>query len=177
VGGSTHWQYSSTSASGHLFRQDGLSSRGFPGDMVSTVRSRLLQSFQRAIFLRPRSRRGAALPPLLPARRARSRLTFAPPTCSNAAATRLLELQPAFSLGRTLLAAVLTEALLAYVLQRAVHSTRPPAENTAEKQRVRQQMLARNWHDDAISPELDSFCQKSHFDCRLIWPLLKVHAE
>ena len=27
--------------------------------------------------------------------------------------------------------------------------TRPPAENTAEKQRVRQQMLARNWHDDA----------------------------
>jgi molybdopterin/thiamine biosynthesis adenylyltransferase len=32
--------------------------------------------------------------------------------------------------------------------------------NTAEKQRVRQQMLARNWHDDAISPELGSFCQK-----------------
>jgi hypothetical protein len=25
----------------------------------------------------------------------------------------------------------------------------PPAENTAEKQRVRQQMLARNWHDEA----------------------------
>jgi hypothetical protein len=40
--------------------------------------------------------------------------------------------------------------------RRAVHSTRPPAENTAEKQRVRQQMLARNWHDDAISPELGS---------------------
>ena len=39
---------------------------------------------------------------------------------------------------------------------RRVHSTRPPAENTAEKQRVRQQMLARNWHDDAISPELGS---------------------
>jgi DNA-binding transcriptional LysR family regulator len=38
----------------------------------------------------------------------------------------------------------------------------PPAENTAEKQRVRQQMLARNWHDDAISSELGSFCQKSH---------------
>jgi hypothetical protein len=38
----------------------------------------------------------------------------------------------------------------------------------------RQQMLARNWHDDAISPELGSFCQKSHFDCRLISPLLKV---
>jgi hypothetical protein len=36
-----------------------------------------------------------------------------------------------------------------------------------EKQRVRQQMLARNWHDDAISPELGSFCQKSHLDCRL----------
>src|SRR6202043_4033602 len=32
--------------------------------------------------------------------------------------------------------------------------TRPPAENTAEKQRVRQQMLARNWHDDAISSEM-----------------------
>ena len=39
--------------------------------------------------------------------------------------------------------------------------TRLPAENTAEKQRVRQQMLERNWHDDAISPELGSFCQKS----------------
>jgi hypothetical protein len=55
-----------------------------------------------------------------------------------------------------------------FAKRRAVHSTRPPAENTAEKQRVRQQMLARNWHDDAISPELGSFCQKSHFDCRLI---------
>jgi hypothetical protein len=31
-------------------------------------------------------------------------------------------------------------------------------EMTAEKQRVRQQMLARNWHDDAISSELGSFC-------------------
>jgi hypothetical protein len=41
----------------------------------------------------------------------------------------------------------------------------PPAENTAEKQRVRQQMLARNWHDDAISSELGSFCQKSHLEC------------
>jgi len=40
--------------------------------------------------------------------------------------------------------------------------TRPPAENTAEKQRVQQQMLARNWHDDAISSELGSFCQKPH---------------
>src|ERR1700720_1761999 len=29
-------------------------------------------------------------------------------------------------------------------------------------QRNRQQMLARNWHDDAISSELGSFCQKSH---------------
>jgi hypothetical protein len=46
--------------------------------------------------------------------------------------------------------------------------TRPPAENTAEKQRVRQQMLARNWHDDAISPELGSFCQKSHLIAGLI---------
>jgi hypothetical protein len=45
---------------------------------------------------------------------------------------------------------------------------RPPAENTAEKQRVRQQMLARNWHDDAISPELGSFCQKSHLIAGLI---------
>ena len=44
----------------------------------------------------------------------------------------------------------------------------PPAENTAEKQRVRQQMLARNWHDDAISPELGSFCQKSHLIAGLI---------
>jgi len=52
--------------------------------------------------------------------------------------------------------------------RRAVHSTRPPAENTAEKQRVRQQMLARNWHDDAISPELGSFCQKSHLIAGLI---------
>jgi hypothetical protein len=34
-------------------------------------------------------------------------------------------------------------------------------------QEHRQQMLARNWHDDAISPELGSFCQKSHLDCRL----------
>src|SRR3984893_18776617 len=40
--------------------------------------------------------------------------------------------------------------------------TRPPPQNTAEKQRVRQQMLACNWHDDAISSELGSFCQKSH---------------
>jgi hypothetical protein len=47
--------------------------------------------------------------------------------------------------------------------------TRPPAENTAEKQRVRQQMLARNWHDDAISPELGSFCQKSHLIAGLIY--------
>ena len=46
--------------------------------------------------------------------------------------------------------------------------TRPPAENTAEKQRVRQQMLARNWHDDAISSELGSFCQKSHLIAGLI---------
>ena len=46
--------------------------------------------------------------------------------------------------------------------------TRPPAENTAEKQRVRQQMLARNWHDDAISPELGSFCQKSYLIAGLI---------
>jgi hypothetical protein len=44
----------------------------------------------------------------------------------------------------------------------------PPAENTAEKQRVRQQMLARNWHDDAISSELGSFCQKSHLIAGLI---------
>jgi len=44
----------------------------------------------------------------------------------------------------------------------------PPAENTAEKQRVRQQMLARNWHDDAISPESDSFCQKSQLIAGLI---------
>ena len=49
-----------------------------------------------------------------------------------------------------------------------VVETRPPAENTAEKQRVRQQMLARNWHDDAISPELGSFCQKSHLIAGLI---------
>ena len=55
----------------------------------------------------------------------------------------------------------------AYWLDVPFTPTRPPAENTAEKQRVRQQMLARNWHDDAISPELGSFCQKSHFDCRL----------
>jgi hypothetical protein len=47
--------------------------------------------------------------------------------------------------------------------------TRPPAENTAEKQRVRQQMLARNWHDDAISPKLGSFCQKSHLIAGLIY--------
>jgi hypothetical protein len=47
--------------------------------------------------------------------------------------------------------------------------TRPPAENTAEKQRVRQQMLARNWHDDAISSELGSFCQKSHLIAGLIY--------
>ena len=40
----------------------------------------------------------------------------------------------------------------------------PPAENTAEKQRVRQQMLARNWHDHAISSELGSFCQKISFE-------------
>ena len=38
----------------------------------------------------------------------------------------------------------------------------------AEKQRVRQQMLARNWHDDAISSELGSFCQKSHLIAGLI---------
>ena len=44
----------------------------------------------------------------------------------------------------------------------------PPAENTAEKQRVRQQMLARNWRDDAISSELGSFCQKSHLIAGLI---------
>jgi hypothetical protein len=44
----------------------------------------------------------------------------------------------------------------------------PPAENTAEEQRVRQQMLARNWHDDAISSELGSFCQKSHLIAGLI---------
>jgi len=44
----------------------------------------------------------------------------------------------------------------------------PRAENTAEKQRVRQQMLARNWHDDAISSELGSFCQKSHLIAGLI---------
>jgi hypothetical protein len=47
----------------------------------------------------------------------------------------------------------------------------PPAENTAEKQRVRQQMLARNWHDDAISSELGSFCRsakKSHLIAGLI---------
>jgi hypothetical protein len=44
----------------------------------------------------------------------------------------------------------------------------PPAENTAEKQRVRQQMLARNWHDDAISSELGSFRQKSHLIASLI---------
>ena len=49
-----------------------------------------------------------------------------------------------------------------------LNATRPPAENTAEKQRVRQQMLARNWHDDAISPELGSFCQKSHLIAGLI---------
>src|ERR1700736_2400824 len=47
-------------------------------------------------------------------------------------------------------------------------SLAPPAENTAEKQRVRQQMLARNWHDDAISSELGSFCQKSHLIAGLI---------
>jgi hypothetical protein len=29
-------------------------------------------------------------------------------------------------------------------------------------------MLARNWHDDAISPELGSFCQKSHLIAGLI---------
>jgi hypothetical protein len=52
--------------------------------------------------------------------------------------------------------------------RRAVHSDETPAENTAEKQRVRQQMLARNWHDDAISPELGSFCQKSHLIAGLI---------
>jgi len=46
--------------------------------------------------------------------------------------------------------------------------TRPPAENTAEKQRFRQQMLARNWHDDVISPELGSFCQRSHLIAGLI---------
>jgi hypothetical protein len=51
----------------------------------------------------------------------------------------------------------------------ATSPTRPPAENTAEKQRVRQQMLARNWHDDAISPELGSFCQKSHLIAGLIY--------
>ena len=44
----------------------------------------------------------------------------------------------------------------------------PPAENTAEKQRVRQQMLARNWHNDAISSELGSFRQKSHLIAGLI---------
>jgi hypothetical protein len=38
----------------------------------------------------------------------------------------------------------------------------------SEKQRVRQQMLARNWHDDAISSELGSFCQKSHLIAGLI---------
>ena len=47
--------------------------------------------------------------------------------------------------------------------------TRPPAENTAEKQRVQQQMLARNWHDDAISSELGSFCQKPHLIAGLIY--------
>jgi hypothetical protein len=35
-------------------------------------------------------------------------------------------------------------------------------------QRNRQQMLARNWHDDAISSELGSFCQKSHLIAGLI---------
>jgi len=29
-------------------------------------------------------------------------------------------------------------------------------------------MLARNWHDDAISPELGSFCQKSRLIAGLI---------
>jgi hypothetical protein len=48
----------------------------------------------------------------------------------------------------------------------AAHSDETPAENTAEKQRV---MLARNWHDDAISPELGSFCQKSHLIAGLIY--------
>ena len=56
----------------------------------------------------------------------------------------------------------------AYWLDVPFTPTRPPAENTAEKQRVRQQMLARNWHDDAISPELGSFCQKSHLIAGLI---------
>jgi hypothetical protein len=59
---------------------------------------------------------------------------------------------------------VYDKAFAHYVLddpRRAPPQT-PPAENTAEKQRVRQQMLARNWHDDAISSELGSFCQKSH---------------
>ena len=51
---------------------------------------------------------------------------------------------------------------------RCLRELRPPAENTAEKQRVRQQMLARNWHDDAISSELGSFCQKSHLIAGLI---------
>jgi 5-methyltetrahydropteroyltriglutamate--homocysteine methyltransferase len=41
-------------------------------------------------------------------------------------------------------------------LSRGPAPTRPTAENTAEKQRVRQQMLARNWDDEAISPELGS---------------------
>jgi hypothetical protein len=53
-------------------------------------------------------------------------------------------------------------------------SLAPPAENTAEKQRVRQQMLARNWHDDAVSSELGSFCQKSHLIAGLIDLSLKV---
>jgi hypothetical protein len=53
--------------------------------------------------------------------------------------------------------------------QRGSHATRRSAERSrAEKQRVRQQMLARNWHDDAISPELGSFCQKSHLIAGLI---------
>jgi hypothetical protein len=51
--------------------------------------------------------------------------------------------------------------------RRAIHG-QPPQAPPAEKQRVRQQMLARNWHDDAISSELGSFCQKSHLIAGLI---------
>src|ERR1700730_3620750 len=57
-------------------------------------------------------------------------------------------------------AATGTEAprLQADVFYRPALSGRIPSCNPLGQQ----QMLARNWHDDAISSELGSFCQKSH---------------
>jgi hypothetical protein len=55
----------------------------------------------------------------------------------------------------------------AFPLVSALGSTSSAADRSALF--AGQQMLARNWHDDAISSELGSFCQKSHLIAGLIY--------